>query len=66
MNLLVHQNQIIDVLEDECNMLQNLSLNMRKESLYTALNNRVSDAYTQEYLQEDETIHQLTEPMEIK
>lgn len=65
-NLPVHQKQRINALEAKSNKLQNLGLNLRKESLPTASNYRVSDGSAQVDLQENETVHQLKEQIDIE
>lgn len=66
MNFLVHQKQKLDILEAECSMLWNLALNLQKDSLSSTSNNKVSINSTRAELKEEETVHQLKEPMDIK
>lgn len=66
MSLSVHQKQRIDILKEECNMLWNVALNLWKDTLSTASNNRVSDNSAWADLREDETIDQLKEQTDIE
>jgi hypothetical protein len=53
MNLLIHQYHRIDILEVECSMLQNLTLNIHKVSLSFASNNKDPTNSAQAELKEE-------------
>jgi hypothetical protein len=65
-NLLVHQNKKLDILEVECSVLQNLTLNLHKDTLSSPSNIKDSTHYVQIDLKKNETLHQLKEVMDIQ
>jgi hypothetical protein len=56
----------MDILEAECNMLRNIALNLHKDSLSTASNNKTSTNSTHVEVQEEEIMHQIKDPMDIE
>jgi len=65
-NLLVHKKQRFNILEVECSMLRNLALNLHQDSLLLTSNNKDPINYAHVELKEEETVHQLKEPMDIE
>jgi hypothetical protein len=53
-------------MEAKCNMLLNLALNLHNDTLSTTSNNKVLVNFIQDEFKEEETVHQLEIPMDIK
>jgi hypothetical protein len=65
MNTLVQQKQQIQVLDTECSMLRNMVRNLSKGSHSAAFNYRMSVNSAQEDLEEEDTLHQTMEDMDL-
>jgi hypothetical protein len=66
MNLLVQQKKWLDILEVECNMLRNLALNLRRDSLSSASNDKDPTIPSHAKQKDEDMVHQLKEPMDIE
>lgn len=53
-------------MEAKCSMLQNLALNLRKDSLSSTSNNKDPANSVQAELKEEDTVLRLKEPMDIE
>jgi hypothetical protein len=65
MNTIEHQKRT-DFLETECARLCNLTINQHVKSSTMASNNRRTEDSYQVVLREEESVHQLRDPVEIK
>jgi len=64
--MLIHQKKRINILEDECNMVRNLALNLHKQSHSATSNNQAYDNSMKMNYKEEEIVHQLNEPMNLE
>jgi hypothetical protein len=65
MSLLVQKKKKMDKIEEKCSMLQNIVLNLHKESLSTTSNHHISINLAQVDPNVEDIVHQFKEVMEV-